>query len=102
MLSGAASLVAPLLTGAEAALAAPEDDYAALHGLYWACANLAERRPLVLLVDDAQWADERSLRFLHFLARRLEGLPILLLIAVRTFEPGAPVSLLERISGSPG
>ena len=53
VLGGAASLVAPLLTGSQATLAAPEDDYAALHGLYWACANLAERWPLALLVTGA-------------------------------------------------
>ena len=27
------------------------------HGLYWIVAGLAEQRPLLLAVDDAQWAD---------------------------------------------
>ena len=102
VLSGSASLVAPLLTGADVGpLAVADDDYAVLHGLYWACANFAQQQPLGLFVDDAHWADERSLRFLHFLARRLEGLPILLVIAVRTLEPGVPVALLERICREP-
>lgn len=56
---------------------------AALLSLYWLCANLAERGPLALCLDDAHWADEGSLRFVAYLARRLEGLPILLLLSSR-------------------
>jgi len=33
-----------------------------LHGLYWLVANLAEQDRLVLVLDDAHWADEPSLR----------------------------------------
>ena len=47
--------------------------FATLHALYWLVAGLADERPLLLLVDDAQWADEPSLRFLAFLARRVAG-----------------------------
>ena len=36
-------------------------------------ANLAAEAPVLVAVDDAQWADEASLRFLAYLARRLEG-----------------------------
>ena len=37
----------------------PEGAFAVLHGLYRLTANLARRRPLALLVDDAHWADAR-------------------------------------------
>ena len=37
---------------------------AVLHGLYWLLANLADRAPLHVAIDDAQWADDPSLRFL--------------------------------------
>ena len=57
--------------------------YQRLHGLYWLTANLSDDQPLVLSVDDAQWADEPSLQFLGFLARRVEALPVLLLVATR-------------------
>jgi predicted ATPase len=46
--------------------------------------NLAERAPLLLAVDDAQWADEPSLRFLLHLAHRLAGLPVVVALTVRT------------------
>ena len=32
----------------------PADRFAAIHGLYWLCANQAEDRPLVVVVDDVQ------------------------------------------------
>ena len=33
-----------------------------------------DRQPLLVVVDDPHWADAPSLRFLEFLARRLDGL----------------------------
>src|SRR5919197_5530076 len=85
LLSGAAALAAPIVVPtAERAGAA--DAFGVLHGLYWLCANLSAQSPLLLVVDDAHWADAASLRFLEFLARRVEGLPIALVVAAR---PGA-------------
>jgi DNA-binding CsgD family transcriptional regulator len=54
-----------------------------LHGLFWLTSDLADRTPLALLVDDAQWVDAASARFLVYLARRIETLPALLVLAVR-------------------
>ncbi|NJD27662.1 MAG: hypothetical protein FIA92_05140, partial [Chloroflexi bacterium] len=62
------------------------DPYAVLHGLYWLTLNLAEQAPLVLAVDDAQWADEASLRFLHYLGQRVAELPVAVVAAFRTGE----------------
>ena len=45
---------------------------------------------MLVAVDDAQWADEQSLRFLAHLALRIDELPIALLVAVRTGAPDAP------------
>jgi DNA-binding CsgD family transcriptional regulator len=67
----------------------------ALHGLYWLTANLAGRRPVMLVVDDAHWSDRASLRFLLYLARRLEGLRLLVVVAMRESEPGADQDLLD-------
>ncbi len=67
------------------------------HGLYWLIANLAARRPLLLLVDDAHWADRQSLQALAFVARRLDDLPVALVLATRPQEPDAPQDLLDRL-----
>ena len=47
-------------------------------------------------MDDAHWADESSLRFLAYLARRAESLPVALLVGARPEEdPGAGGPLSE-------
>ncbi len=63
--------------------------FALLHGLYWLTMNLADQRPLVLCVDDLHWCDTSSLRFLAYLARRLEGTDILLATATRPIAPNS-------------
>ena len=73
--------------GDERGEAAPTPSFAALHGLYWLALNLAAERPLVLAIDDLQWCDRPSLRFVAYLVRRLEGLPMLVAATVRTGEP---------------
>jgi DNA-binding CsgD family transcriptional regulator len=77
----------------------PGDDpsFATLHGLYWLTANLTLERPLLLAVDDAQWADRPSLRFLAHLVRRLEGIPVLVVLAVRSGDPPADAVLLSEL-----
>lgn len=60
-----------------------DSGFAAFHGLYWLCVNFAARSPLALLIDDAHWLDEQSLGWIEYLARRLEGLPVLIVVATR-------------------
>ena len=71
------------------------------HGLYWLAANLAERAPLLIAVDDVQWCDEATVRWLLYLARRLEGLPIAVLATVRKGEPGSPEGVLDLLAAEP-
>ncbi len=60
------------------------------------------RVPLALLVDDAHLADRQSLRFLGYLAERLERLPVTIIATVlsgaRPSEPAA-ITVLERAAG---
>lgn len=44
------------------------------------------RRPLVLVLEDFQWADAASLSLLPFLARQSAGSPLLLVVTSRTFR----------------
>ncbi len=81
-----------------------EDSFAVLHGLYWVTADIAHRAPLLLAVDDLQWADPPSQRFVAHLARRLEGLPVLLAVTLR--EPRATTAqakaLTSGLAAEPG
>lgn len=59
--------------------------------------ELAAQRPLALLVDDARWADEPSLRFIAFLAQRLSGLALAVVVARRDGEDGPQDALIDAI-----
>jgi len=70
------------------------------HALFWLTANMARRRPLVIVVDDLQWADAASLRWLVHLSRRMEGLPVAVLAGLSGGEPVAEAELVtELLSG---
>lgn len=58
-------------------------------------------RPLVLCIDDLQWADGASLDLLRFLARRIEGLPLLLLLSLRDDELPTTHPLHGVLAGLP-
>ncbi len=51
--------------------------------------GLARAHPLLLIVDDLQWADVGSIGLLWHLARRLEGIPVLIVGAYRPEEIAA-------------
>lgn len=51
--------------------------------------GVSERRPLVLVVEDLQWADDDTLDVLHALAARVPEAPILLLATYRPDEAAA-------------
>ncbi|MCX5071077.1 AAA family ATPase [Streptomyces sp. NBC_00513] len=55
----------------------------------------ARSGPLLLLVDDVQWADPQSLRWLQALARRLAGAPLMLLTARNTAVPAGAHDRIE-------
>jgi DNA-binding CsgD family transcriptional regulator len=87
MLAGPAAAVRPLLLGELAERSASDSSFAVLHGLYWLVANLAASQPLLIVVDDAHWADEPSLRWLAYLTPRLEGLAAGMLVTLRRTDP---------------
>ena len=58
---------------------------------------LAEKRPLVLAIDDTQWVDASSASALAFALRRLRSERILLLLARRLDEPGEGPALEDAL-----
>jgi predicted ATPase len=105
LLAGAAAFAAPVVAG-ESGPAAPAgagaaSEFGPLHGLHWLTVNMSARAPLLIAVDDAHWADAHSLRFLLYLARRLDGLPVLLLISTRSGEPGADPEVWTHLASQP-
>ncbi|MBJ7330855.1 MAG: AAA family ATPase [Solirubrobacteraceae bacterium] len=100
LLAGAAHNALAVLEPSDAGVE-PAPSHAVLHGLYWLCANLCDEQPLLILADDLHWSDAASLRLLEFLGRRLEGLPLLLVGAVRTGEPDVDEQLLALLAEGP-
>jgi DNA-binding NarL/FixJ family response regulator len=96
-MSGAAALAERVFVPAPAGEEASEPPDAALHGLYWMVANLADEAPVLLAIDDAHWADPPSLRFLLYLARRLEGMRAAIALAVRSGDEGSEQELLRAL-----
>lgn len=104
LLAGAAKQAAALLGQADHAPISADgvdSSFAVLHGVFWLTANLCARGPLALVVDDLHWADSPSLRFLAYLLPRLDGLPVLVVVALRPAEPTADQYLLTQIITDP-
>lgn len=98
--TGAAALAEPVLRVASGS--GPSGDlFAVLHGLYWLTADLAATAPVLVAVDDAHWCDEPTLRHLAFLAHRLDGLPVALLVAGRPAADPVRGRMLDAVAAEP-
>jgi DNA-binding CsgD family transcriptional regulator len=102
LLSGSAASAAPAIGLAGPASSPADASATVLRGLYWLTANLSTDEPLALVVDDAHWADRASLRFLTYLAARVDDLPIVLVTAARPREPEGERALLEQLVATAG
>jgi DNA-binding CsgD family transcriptional regulator len=101
LLTGGAEPAAAVFAAAGGDARAEEGVFSSLQGLHWLVVNLAARTPLVLLADDIHWADTASLRWLVFLAERVEDVKALLVVATRLAEPGADQELLDALMVAP-
>jgi DNA-binding CsgD family transcriptional regulator len=106
LLSGPAALVEPLFGAPPPAASgdapSPEGAFAILHGLYWLAANVAFHQASLLAIDDLHWADTPSLRWLLYLTRRLEGVPLLVAVATRPPEgEGRDPALVAELIADP-
>jgi len=76
-----------------------------LDGIYQLIAFISTIRPVVLVIDDLQWADEASLRLFHYISRYVAKNRLYLLGISRTDrydlmrdgKPAAVVDILSRI-----
>ena len=96
LFDGAAGLAAGVLRASDAPPLSNE--HSALHGLYWLTANLADVSPLLIAIDDLQWADAPSLRFLLHLCSRVGELPALVVLSVRSGETVVAPGLLDALT----
>jgi DNA-binding CsgD family transcriptional regulator len=86
------------------------DPQALIRGLYWLTVSLATqswsgrragRRPLAVVIDDAQWADRPSMAFLAHLAARVESVPVALVFALRAGETPAAADVVRALRDLP-
>jgi DNA-binding CsgD family transcriptional regulator len=81
--AGPARLALTHLWGQDSGRVEPPAQGDMLHSLGWLLDELVSTDPLLLVVDDAQWADEESLLFLGSLRERLAELPLAVVVAAR-------------------
>uniref|UniRef100_UPI0030B82D89 ATP-binding protein n=1 Tax=Nocardioides lijunqiniae TaxID=2760832 RepID=UPI0030B82D89 len=99
ILAGPAGRALQALDVAPASGASDAEVARTLHALWWVAIDLSSTRPLLITVDDAQWSDQPSLRFLGYLARRIADLPIALVVATR--PPSGGSGPLTELTVSP-
>jgi len=56
-------------------------------GVFTVISELARLRPILMMVDDVQWLDPASAGLVSYIASRVSGMPLLLVLAVRSGEP---------------
>jgi DNA-binding CsgD family transcriptional regulator len=79
------------------ASAAPPDRLLAGLGVLGLAAEAAAVKPLLCVVDDAQWIDQTSLQALSFAARRLQRESVAMIFAVRDSADGAATPELAAL-----
>ncbi|MER6221702.1 ATP-binding protein [Streptomyces sp. 900105755] len=82
---------------------APPDQQGLRDGLDWVLTHLAVRQaPMVLVLDDAHWADPESLGWLAAFAPRAEQLPLLVVVAYRPDELPEHADAFRGLPGRAG
>jgi DNA-binding CsgD family transcriptional regulator len=101
LFAGAAGLAERLFDETQLVADGGDVSFGMLHGLYWLTANAAQRRPTLIAIDDLHWTDGPSLRWLMYLAHRLEGLPLAVVVALRPPEQSQQPELLTELVADP-
>ncbi|MFC7217737.1 ATP-binding protein [Streptomyces polyrhachis] len=102
-LGGWYGIVGPALGLTDGSGGAPPDPQGLADGLDWVLTHLATHRaPLVLVLDDAHWADAESLGWLTSFAPRAEELPMLIVAAYRPEELPDHAEAFRALPGRAG
>ena len=101
LLGGAASGAAAVFDDVGDVVPVQHGSFAVLHALYWLAVNASSQSPTAICVDDVQWCDTASLRFLAYLVKRLDGLPLLVLCTHRSDEHQPDDALLAELALDP-
>lgn len=89
------ALAAPLLGHTNTPL--PTTDFEPLEALTRLLLALGQLRPLLLILDDIQWADMASLDALVYLSHRLQQQPVLIMLAFRSREARAETAVWQTL-----
>lgn len=84
--------------GASAPAAGDRAGFVVFEGVAAVLAAGATAAPLVLVLDDVQWADEASLELLSLVAARLDAVPLLVVCTVRELEVGRNDALVDALA----
>jgi DNA-binding CsgD family transcriptional regulator len=96
--SGPGALAVDLLTGTPVVLSDDSAIASLGYSLTWLTTDLAAAGPLLMAVDDAQWADLPSLHVLKIVASGLDDVPLLIAVATRSDPPADVADALDRLS----
>jgi len=97
LFTGPASLCLAILSGA----VNTHEDGALVYTLEWFVTQLAEDGPVAIVLDDAQWADHDSLRWLARMSGLAAGLGILIVVGARVGPRPMDGGHLAEISARP-
>ena len=68
-------------------------------GIFRFLDNLGGEAPVIVLLDDVEWLDSASLRLFEFVARRVSGHPVLLLVTYGNERTSGPGGLDDLVAG---
>ncbi|MET9914622.1 AAA family ATPase [Streptomyces sp. NPDC006476] len=72
------------------------------HDLYELIVRACETGPLALVLDDLSWADKASLRWMRYLASRMDGLPLMLVTTRRCGDGHDIAPVMDELAIQPG